>query len=102
MNAVAHGEGDGEGWVRRYEDMRREVLYGQTFAKSRWGLALVVRRGLVAWMRAQAKRTLPVSCFDHRPPGTDAGGTRDAGPVRTQMIIALANMILNVRRETTV
>jgi hypothetical protein len=44
-------------WPDRYEAVRRQALDGDTGAG--WGLALVERQGLVAWMRAWPPDTSP-------------------------------------------
>ena len=38
-------------WTARYEDLRRQASTAQERAR-RWGLALMIGRGVVAWMRA--------------------------------------------------
>ena len=40
-------------WTRRYEQLREQVLAGDNLiATDRWGLAVLVREGMAAWMRA--------------------------------------------------
>ena len=40
-------------WTRRYEQLREQVLAGDNLiATDRWGLTVLVREGMAAWMRA--------------------------------------------------
>ena len=40
-------------WTRRYEQLREQVLAGDnTIATDRRGLAVLIREGMAAWMRA--------------------------------------------------
>jgi hypothetical protein len=45
--------GDKQAWKERYEQLRHQAL-GQSSAltSDRWGLGLLVRKGLASWMRA--------------------------------------------------
>ena len=47
-------------WTRRYEQLREQVLAGDNFiATDRRGLAVLIRAGMAAWMRAWHE---PLSC----------------------------------------
>jgi hypothetical protein len=40
-------------WTRRYEQLREQVLAGESLiVTERWGLTLLLRQGVAAWMRA--------------------------------------------------
>jgi hypothetical protein len=40
-------------WTHRYEQLREQVLAGESLiVTERWGLTLLIRQGLAAWMRA--------------------------------------------------
>ena len=40
-------------WTRRYEQLREQVLAGESLmVTERWGLTLLIRQGVAAWMRA--------------------------------------------------
>jgi hypothetical protein len=40
-------------WTRRYEQLREQVLAGESLiVTERWGLTLLLRQGVTAWMRA--------------------------------------------------
>ena len=39
-------------WRSRYEQLRQQVLEpGATLAQDRWGLSLLIRKGIAGWMR---------------------------------------------------
>jgi hypothetical protein len=47
-------------WTRRYEQLREQVLAGDnSIATDRRGLAVLIREGMAAWMRAWHE---PLSC----------------------------------------
>lgn len=85
-------------WKTRYEDLRRHVLDGHA-ANGRWGLALFIRQGLVAWMQAW--------------PGCSPAGSASADPMprriadrpslpsnlRSQITSVLVNMLLGDQRR---
>ena len=40
-------------WTHRYEELREQVLAGESLiVTERWGLTLLIRQGVAAWMRA--------------------------------------------------
>ena len=40
-------------WTRRYEELREQVLARESLiVTERWGLTLLIRQGVTAWMRA--------------------------------------------------
>ena len=80
-----------------YEDLRREVLSGETLGSGSWGLALVIHRGVAAWLHALTRReedqppcAQPRIRQVDRPPPVRMGA---------QMTMLLAGMILAGRRE---
>jgi hypothetical protein len=68
----------------RYEELRREVL--ENGHASRWGLNLVLRRGLAAWMQIDGKSRAPSS----------SRAIAVAGPiaVKGQFVDVLVNTLL--------
>jgi hypothetical protein len=82
--------------VRAYEDLRREVLSGETLGSGSWGLALVIHRGLAAWLHALTRREDQPPCAQPQIRQVDR-----PAPVRmgAQMTMLLAGMILAGRRE---
>ena len=76
-------------WTARYEDLRR-VASTQKERASGWGLALMVGRGVVAWMRAwppapSVKRRRIPSVADNAP--LPLGLHREVALVLTDMIL---------------
>ncbi len=82
-------------WNNRYEQLRRLILGGAGSMGRGWGAALVMRQGLVAWMRAWPQRieTPPVR-QPHAGASVPAVST-DAGA----LVTALAGMIFSARQE---
>ena len=91
-----------EEWTTRYEDLRREALDGWASGGGRWGYALFVRQGLVAWMRAWPRRSVPERPDEHQT--QPAGSDRPSLPSNLcqQITTVLVNMILGSRQEVTV
>jgi len=51
-----------EMWKSRYEQLRQQALEpSATVAQDRWGLGLLIRKGVAGWMRAWRD---PSGCFD--------------------------------------
>ena len=79
----------------RYEELRRQALAGNG-ARSNLGLALFLRRGLVAWMQAWA------DCAPTRDPsvaGPSRGEPDLSADARGEMIRVWVDMALSARRE---
>ena len=82
-------------WNNRYEQLRGLVLGGAGSRERGWGAALVMRQGLVAWMRAWPQR---IETPPRRQPRAGAGVPAvptDAGP----LVTVLAGMIYSARQE---
>jgi hypothetical protein len=75
----------------RYEELRLEAIGRGSFSGSGQGLALVVRKGLTAWMEAWSRCASPVDAV-HRH--ISAMGARPAVGVRTELVQVLATMTL--------
>ena len=86
---------DAADWARRYEQLRGLAVGGTPSAGRRWGLALVMRQGLVAWMRAWPRRTEAPSARERFPCPDVVTMVTDAG----QLVAVLAGMIFNARQE---
>ena len=71
----------------QYESLRSQVLNGQTnFPQRGLGLALFIRRGMLAWMEA---------CHQAMPAGTNRPQTPSfAYDVTAQMVKVMANITL--------
>ena len=86
-----------EPWTTRYEEMRRQVMESLSANTHAYGYALLVRRGLVAWMKAWPRST---------PAPTHESGacrTADAVVVPSHLLRSattlLVNMILGIPTE---
>jgi hypothetical protein len=80
-------------WTVRYEDLRRQASMQQE-GGSRWGMALMIGRGVVAWM--QAWPPAPVSVGRRQVPSVT-----DDPPLpwslHREVALVLTNMILHRR-----
>lgn len=56
---------DHEAWRDRYEQLRRQALESsEAIALDRWGLSLLIRKGVSGWMSAWRD---PAACFERTP-----------------------------------
>ncbi len=47
-------------WTQRYEELRQQASIEPGWTSRRWGLALLISHGVVAWMRAWPQRGVSV------------------------------------------
>ena len=77
-------------WQRRYEQLRQQVVApNATLAQDRWGLSLLLRKGMAGWMRLWQDPVAPA----HQP--APVQGLPSSGPVpgwQPQATLLLANM----------
>ena len=89
----------GQDWVVRYEQLRNDVL--SQSASGGFGLILLLRQGMTAWMRAPAVALTPVPS----PAGNVVQPLNAVSPlpcdVRSQAAVILAGILLSQPRETT-
>jgi len=83
---------DGCSWAARYEELRRQVLSGDSRGP---GLAILLGRGMQAWLGVAGslgvRNTLPQT-----PIATEAGPLRTVpGECRAQITAVLAGMVLH-------
>jgi hypothetical protein len=88
--------------IARYEVLRRQALGGVVVPSQ--GMALFVRRGMVAWMQAWSQCALPLAspAPAPSPPPDDQGlCTVQLLPVQLHADVAmlLASMVLFIRQE---
>jgi len=89
-----------EPWTTRYEEMRREVMAKSFTMEHAYGYAILIRRGLVAWMKAWAQPA--------PEPSRDLGLGRavDGVTVPSHLLRSaaslLANMIFTLDAQTEV
>ena len=82
-------------WAARYEQLRRDALNQGSGVPSGIGLAVFLRQGLRAWMRACSRVVTPsVSQFAQPAPVSSM-----PFDVRTQTVLILAGMLLGNRSE---
>jgi len=82
-------------WAARYEQLRREALQRVSGASSGIGLAVFLRQGLTAWMRACGSVLTP----SVNPVAQPALISSLPFDVRTQTVLILAGMLLGNRSE---
>ena len=98
MSAPAEGLGRRSVEIcgQRYEQLRRHVLEDQELGTQRWGLNLLLTRGLAAWIQAcqsePVERSEPPAMTP--PTSTAVVAVRLLEPVQQQMAAVLAEMIL--------
>jgi len=90
---VVNGE-----WNARYEQLRAGALSG---AGGGWGLALLCRRGLVAWLRSWASEVEPISGPRAFVVEEQAERVALDPALRQPLICLLAGMILESERRVS-
>ena len=90
-------------WVEPYEQMRNQALKGK-HCLGGWGGAILVRNGMVAWMRARA--ALPARTPANRPANPAVSSPASNAEVSTecygQIAAILASMFFEARQEVLV
>ena len=84
----------------RYEAVRRQAVEEQNAQESGWELALLVRHGVVAWMRAWSAMAEPRSQHRHSDIRADYSPTAQItipSSVSEQVTTVLVGMILSQR-----
>jgi hypothetical protein len=94
---------DSTDWVKRYEAVRERALQDGVNGCG-WGLALLMDRGLIAWMRAWpaasvGRRDLANSAEYQADSNTPLQSTNLPSTCYQQLAGVLASMILEARRE---
>jgi hypothetical protein len=87
-------------WTTRYEEMRRRAMARSGSTNNAYGYAVLIRRGLTAWMKAWPRPA-------QEPPRDLGSSSRiDALPVASHFLQSaaslLVNMILNLSIPTEV
>ena len=85
----------GEDWVARYEQLRNDVL-SQTTGGG-FGLIILLRQGMIAWMRACAEAPVPASARDSVQPLNAISCL--PSDVRSQAAVILAGILLHHPNE---
>jgi hypothetical protein len=82
-------------WVPRYEQLRSDALSRCHGMSSGFGLAVLLRQGITAWMRACSRAvTLPVPAFAQPDPTHPLPRN-----MRTEAVLILAGMLLGNNSE---
>ena len=77
-------------WTTRYEEMRKRAMAKSGSIDNSYGYALLIRRGLVAWMKAWPR---PVQ----EPPRDPGPGSRvDAFTVPSHLLQSAASLLVNM------
>lgn len=77
-------------WRRRYEQLRQQVVEPDAgLAQDRWGLSLLLRKGLAGWMRLWQD---PVATAHQAAPAQAQPLSRPVPGWQPQATILLANM----------
>jgi hypothetical protein len=95
-----YGNASVEEWTARYEAVRQRALSTQHPDQSGWELALLVRRGVAAWLRAWPSADQPQSSCRASLPPSDTRPTTDvklSASLSEQITSLLVNMILPQR-----
>ena len=76
---------------RQYEVVRQDAATDVAFARQGYGVALLMSRGMPAWLKAISTLCLP----SVRPAPADSGDIELAPPVRSEMARVLASLVLS-------
>jgi len=91
-----------EAVLQHYEQLRRQALTGVMQTSQRWGLNLLLTRGLTAWIKAwsaEAASTSPVACVPVSDPQPSLENVPLFDLLQQQLTSALVEMLL---RQTPV
>jgi len=83
-------------WVAHYEQLRSDALNRGHGISSGFGLAVFLRHGTVAWMRACYRSLVTPPAREFAQAGSVSGLPCD---VRTQAVLILAGILLGNRSE---
>jgi len=85
--------------IEHYEKIREVVLGRSLGGSSRWGQAVLVNRGVAAWMQAVGPWVAPL----RPPPSAASVGTATVPPlVRQDLVHILSEAVLTVAQSTKV
>lgn len=77
-------------WTTRYEAMRKRAMARSRSFDNSYGYALLIRRGLIAWMKAWPQPT-------QEPPRDRGSGSRvDAFTVPSHLLQSAASLLVNM------
>ena len=82
---------DSEQVCRQYEVVRQDAATDIAFARQGYGVALLMSRGMSAWLKVISTLCLP----SVRPAPAGSGDIELAPPVRSEMARVLASLVLS-------
>ena len=85
-------------WTARYEQLRQQALE-QGCGGRGWGLALFLRRGLVAWMRAWPQTSSPKPPRELATPEEPEEKMRLSTELRDEVVSVWVNMVVHKQEE---
>lgn len=88
-----------EAYGQQYEQLRQQVLTGREFRRA-WGLNLLQKRGVAAWVKAASQEPLAISPVA-LPRLSVTRGVRLPDTVQRQLANTLAEIILQQQLELT-
>jgi hypothetical protein len=91
MNEALPQSVAGEDWAARYEQLRKDLLSQATGGG--FGLVILLRQGMAAWMRACACAVAPVPASKSAQPVSPVNSL--PGDVRSQAAVILAGILLH-------
>jgi hypothetical protein len=86
-----------EDWTARYEDLRHQASFQSAAAHRNWGWALLIGRGVAAWMRAWPPCSVPA---ERRQTHTVTESPRLPSSLHHQITMVLTDMILHSGRAS--
>ena len=96
MNEVLPQSAAGENWAARYEQLRKDVLDQATCGG--FGLIVLLRQGMIAWMRACACAVAPVPAPKSAQLSNPVNSL--SSDVRSQAAVILAGILLHHPTES--
>jgi len=84
-----------------YEKVREAVLVRDSSGSSRWGQALLVNRGVVAWMQAAGQLLAPLSPLLATTTATVTGASLPS-LVRQDLVHLMGEVVLTVAQKAEV
>lgn len=85
-------------WRARYEHLRQQALE-QGCGGRGWGLAVFLRRGLVAWMRAWPQAPSPARRCEAAPQEEPEQQSRFSAELQDEVVSVWIDMVLNQEEE---
>jgi len=87
--------------IEHYEKVREAVLVRDCGGSSRWGQALLVNRGVVAWMQVAGQLLAPLSPLPAATTATVTGATLPS-LVRQDLVQLMGEVVLTVAEKSEV